>query len=166
GYFGKTGTVSRERRPRRKLSRREFLAGATAAGVALGLPPRLAGCGPDDNDDDRAATPTPTATPSPTPGARPREQHTLDFDFSFAPLRDLVLHVHNSLSDLAPIVEHTAESRARHRELNPALADVPDERLTHYIEDVDLPSDALQHLWVTGSDTEDNTAPAGMHIHG
>ena len=70
-----------------------------------------------------------------------------------------------SQSHQAPILEHTAESRARARQLNPALADVPDERLTHYIEDVDLPADALQHLWVTGSDTDGNAAVAVMHIH-
>src|SRR5262245_20860086 len=97
GYFGKTGTVIRERRPRRQMSRREFLAGATATGVALTLPPWLAGCGSDDCDN--RATPLPSPTPSPTPGERPRERHTLDFDFSFAPLRDLVVNVQNSPSD-------------------------------------------------------------------
>ena len=77
-----------------------------------------------------------------------------------------MLHVHGSPSHRAPILEHTAESRARHRELNPALADVPDERLTHYIEDVDLPSDALQHVWVTGAHADSGEdVVAGLHIH-
>jgi hypothetical protein len=163
GYFGKTGTVSRERRPRH-LSRRQFLAGTTLTGVALTLPPWLVGCG-DDDDSAGAATPTPTATPSPTPGARPRERLTLHFDFSFASLHDLRLQAIGSQSHQAPILKHTAASRARARQLNPALADIPNERLTHYIEDVDVPADALQHLWVTGSDTEDNAALAVMHIH-
>ena len=164
GYFGKTGTVSRERRPRRRLTRRQFLAGTTLTGVALTLPPWLVGCGSDD-DDGGAATPTPTAAPSPTPGARPRERRTLHFDFSFSPLRELRLQAIGSESHRAPILEHTAESRARHRQLNSALGDVPDERLTHYIEDVDLPADALQHVWVTGSDADGGEAVAVMHIH-
>ena len=164
GYFGKTGTVSRERRPRRRLTRRQFLAGTTLTGVALTLPPWLVGCGSDD-DCGGAATPVPTATPPPTPGARPRERRTLHFDFSYAPLTELRLQAFHSQSHQAPILEHTAESRAKHRALNPALADVPDGRLTHYIEDVDLPSDALQHLWVTGLDADGGAAVAGMNIH-
>jgi hypothetical protein len=163
GYFGKTGTVSRESRPRRGLSRRQFLAGTTLTGVALTLPPWLIGCGEDGHGGD--GRPVPTATPSPTPEARPREQRTLHFDFSFSPLRELQLHATGSQSHRAPILEHTAESRARARQLNPALADVPDERLTHYIEDVDLPADALQHVWVTGSDADGGAAVAVMHIH-
>ena len=126
GYFGKTGTARRARRPRR-ISRRQFLAGTTLTGVALTLPPWLAGCGCDD-DDTRGATPTPTATAAPTPGVRPRERRTLHFDFSFAPLREPQLQAFGSQSHRAPILEHTAESRARHRQLNPALNNVPDER--------------------------------------
>ena len=79
--------------------------------------------------------------------------------------RELRLQAIGSQSHRAPILEHTAESRTRARQLNPALADVPDERLTHYIEDVDLPSDALQHVWVTGSDADGGAAVAVMHIH-
>lgn len=164
GYFGKTGTVILGSRARRHLSRRQFLAGTTLTGVALTLPPWLIGCGSDD-DHGAAVTPVPTATPSPTPDTRAREQRTLHFDFSFSSLHDLRLQAIGSQSHQAPILEHTAESRGRARQLNPALADVPDERLTHYIEDVDVPADALQHLWVTGSDTEDNAALAVMHIH-
>ena len=163
GYFGKTGTVRRESRPRRGLSRRQFLARTTLTGVALTLPPWLIGCGEDGHGGD--GRPVPTVTPSPTPGARPRERRTLHFDFSLSPLRELQLHATGSQSHRAPILEHTAESRARARQLNPALADVPDERLTHYIEDVDLPSDALQHVWVTGSDADGGAAVAVMHIH-
>src|SRR5262249_16123707 len=125
GYFGKTGTVSREIRPRRRISRRQFLAGTTLTGLALTLPPWPRGCG-DDDDHKGGATPTPSATPSPTPGARPRERRTLDFDFSLAPLSELQLLAFGSQSHRAPILEHTADSRARHRQLNAALNDVPD----------------------------------------
>jgi len=110
GYFGKTGTVSRERRPRRRLTRRQFLTGTTLTGVALALPPWLAGCG---DDHGRvlfpSPVPTPLPTPSPTPSGRPRELHTLDFDFSLAPLRNLQLQAVGSQSHRAPILEHTAE---------------------------------------------------------
>src|SRR5262249_49343926 len=99
-------------------------------------------------------------------GARPRERRTLDFDFSLAPLSELQLLAFGSQSHRAPILEHTADSRARHRQLNAALNDVPDERLTHYIEDVDLPSDALQLIWVTGEDANSGEAVvAVMHVH-
>ena len=165
GYFGKTGTVSRESRPRRHLSRRQFLAGTTLTGVALTLPPWLVGCGEDDDHCGRRRRLRPRRLPRRRLSARPRERRTLHFDFSFSSLHELRLQAIGSQSHQAPILEHTAESRARARQLNPALADVPDERLTHYIEDVDLPADALQHLWVTGSDTEDNAALAVMHIH-
>src|SRR5215470_12940433 len=167
GYFGKTGTVSSERRPRRRLSRREFLASTTLTGVALTLPPWLVGCG-DDHGRVLFPTPVPTPlpTPSPTPSERPRERHSLNFDFSYAPVRNLQLQAIGSPSHRAPILEHTAESRARHRLLNSSLADVPDDRLTHYIDDVDLPSDALQMIWVTGEDanTGDDVL-AVMHVH-
>jgi hypothetical protein len=163
GYFGKTGTVVRESRPRRDLSRRQFLAGTTLTGVALTLPPWLIGCGDDTHGP--GATPTPTAAPSPTPDTRAREQRTLHFDFSFASLHDLQLQALGSQSHQAPLLEHTTESRVSARQMNPELADVSDERLTHYIEDVDLPSDALQHVWVTGSDADGGGAMAVMHIH-
>ena len=58
------------RRGGRELSRREFLAGTTAAGVALGLPAFLSGWGSDDDGGVPPATATPTAAPTatPTPG--------------------------------------------------------------------------------------------------
>src|SRR5215471_13695786 len=89
GNFGKTSTVSSERRPRRRLSRRELLASTTLTGVALTLPPWLVGCG-DDHGRVLFPTPVPTPlpTPSPTPSERPRERHSLNFDFSFAPVRN------------------------------------------------------------------------------
>ena len=63
GYFGKTGTTSYERRPRRQLSRREFLAGTTLTGVDLTLPPWLIDCGDDDAGKGGATpSPSPTAT--------------------------------------------------------------------------------------------------------
>jgi hypothetical protein len=48
-----------------------------------------------------------------------------------------------------PPRRHDDVSRARFRAENPLLSDVPDARLTHFAEAVDLPSDALQLVWVT-----------------
>ncbi len=146
--------MARRRVRRRGLSRREFLVGTTAAGVAAGMPAWLLGCGDDDKRPAAAtptATATTTATATATPVPRPREARTLHFDFSFAAVTDPVLVALTGASDRAPLLVHTAESRALHRETNPLLRAVPDERLTHYLGEVDLPSDSFQLLWVTGT---------------
>ena len=136
------------------ISRRGFLAGATAAGVAATLPPFLAACGSDDGSGGRP------------PSNRPRELRVLDFDFSFAEVDQLEVHVLRSASHRSPVLEHDDDSRARHRQLNPTLVDVPDERLTHYVEDVDLPSDALQLVQVKGRHMSTGAqALISMHIH-
>lgn len=154
-------------RRRRQLSRRQFLAGTALTGVALGLPPWLSGCGSDDRRTP--ITPTPGVTPSPTPTGtpvpRPRERRTLHFDFSFAELGDLRLRAVGSASDGASIVAHTAASRALARQRDPLLVEVPDARLTHYVEDVDLPSDALQSLLATGTTAGGEDAVAAFFIH-
>ena len=149
---------------RRGLSRREFLAGTTAAGVALGLPSLIAGCGSDDCDP--AAPPTPTAMPTAPPGERPRETRTLHFDFSFAELENLRLAALHSTAHGVALTPHDDRTRARFRDRNPLLRNVADERLTHYVEGVDLPSDALQHVWFTGTvPATGETALAGLIIH-
>ena len=142
------------------VSRRQFLAGSAAAGLALGLAPLLAGCG---DGDSTAAAPRPTPTPVPS-GAR--ERRTLHFDHSLHELADLELRCLNSRSHRARLSTHTADSRAHFRDQNPMLRAVPDDRLTHYVEDVDLPADALQHLLVTGRVARTSEAAlAGLHIH-
>jgi len=144
----------------RGLSRREFVAGTAAAGIALGMPSLIIGCGSDDDDSH------PQPTPTPTPGERPREARTMHFDLSFAELENLRIRALASASHGAALSPHTESTRARFREENPALQNVADERLTHFIEDVDLPSDALQHLWFTGT-VPGTGAPAvaGSMIH-
>lgn len=144
----------------RRISRRRFLAETTLAGVALGLPGLLGGCG-DDSDCDAAGTPT----PSPTPVPRRRERRTLHFDFSFADLRDLRLIAVNSASHRQRIVAHTPASRRQARRDDPQLAAVPDAQLTHYIADVDLPADALQLLMATGVTAGGDDAVAALYIH-
>ena len=124
---------------RTSISRREFLAGVTAASVAAGLPPFLVSCGNGGSNGERQSG-----------GERPRETHDLDFDLSRGDVREATLHLLNSSSNAAKLIPHDEQSRARHRADNPALADVPDALLTHYLDDVDLPADALQLFWVTG----------------
>ncbi len=160
-------TGSRRGQPPR-LSRREFLAGTTAAGLTVGLPGWLIGCG-SDSAKRPAATPTPTATaiPTPTPIPQgPREDCTLQFDLSFGVLENPRLRVFNSDDNAVRLQIHTAESRAHFRDQNPVLAEVPDANLTHFVEDVDLPADALQLFWVTGN-LRDSDEPglAGCNIH-
>ncbi|MDX2166116.1 MAG: hypothetical protein SF182_03610 [Deltaproteobacteria bacterium] len=151
---------------RRGLSRRQFIAGTTAAGLTIGLPPWLTGCG-DDGSSKPGATPTPTATPVPTPtvGPRPVEDCSLNFDLSAMPFEDLEIRVYGSEDDGVRLQPHTAESRAHFRDENPALAEVDDQFLTHYVEDVTLPSDALQLYWVTGCLRSGEDALAGINIH-
>jgi hypothetical protein len=160
-YPSKRVTIGQGKQ-RRRISRRRFLAETTLAGAALTLPAWLTGCG--DERVEAPAPPVPTA--SPTPGPQARERRTLHFDFSFGNLRDLTLTAANSQSNGAAILQHTQESRARHRQNSPALAAVPDEQLTHYIEDVDLPADALQMLMATGVDAGTGEAAlAALYIH-
>ena len=137
------------------------------AGVALGIPSLLSGCGSDD-DNGSGAPPSPTQspTPTPTPGAQPRESRHLHFDLSFTELSEPRLHIVRSRSHHAALIPHDRESRDRHRELNPALQMVTDESLTHFVEDVDLPADAMQSFAVRGKlASTGEAALAGLHIH-
>jgi len=126
------------------------------------MPALFIGCGDDESGSGGGAQPTPTATPV----GRPRERRALDFDFSFAEVDQLEIHVLRSPSHRSPVLEHDDASRARHRQLNPTLVDVPDDHLTHYIEDVDLPSDALQLVQVKGRHVPTGAeALVSMHVH-
>src|SRR5262245_40476305 len=156
---------SRGARPGQRWSRREFLTRTTAAGLTVSLPGWLIGCG-DDDCDQLGATPTPLATPTPMPEG-PREDCTLQFDLSLAPIDDPCLHVFNSDDDMVMLQPLTAESRDHFRDENPMLQGVPDGNLTHFVENVDLPADALQVFWVTGHlrDTgEDVLASVNIHV--
>jgi hypothetical protein len=137
--------MKREQRPRgRRISRRQFLAGSAAAGIAISLPGLLGGCGSDDDGGGGSG-------PSPSSPSGPRESRTLHFDLSFAEVSDLRLVALASRDHGAELQAHDDESRALFRKHNRALGAVPDDRLTHYLEDIDLPATALQHIWVTGT---------------
>ncbi len=148
------------RRRSRPLSRRQFLKSTAAVGLVAATPGLLAGCG------DGSDGPRPTPTPTPGPPVRVRERRTLHFDLSHnGPLREARLGVLNSDSWRARLHPHTAKTRARFRRLTPLLAAIPDDRLTHYVEDVDLPADALQLVTVTGTTAGGEPALLGAYLH-
>jgi len=71
----------------------------------------------------------------------------LHFDLSFVPANvPAQLHVG---SKRMPLIKHTSDSLQRHRVLNTALRLIPDECVTHYVEDVLLPTHVVQLLLVT-----------------
>ncbi|MEO8604285.1 MAG: hypothetical protein ABI629_17050 [bacterium] len=73
----------------------------------------------------------------------------MHFDLSHnGAISDARLIVFNSTSYLARLQAHDAASRQRFRQATPGLESVPDVSLTRYLEDVDLPADALQMVQV------------------
>jgi len=157
-------TRDRRRRRRNGWSRREFIAGTTALGVAAGLPAWLTGCGSEDSGQPQG-TPTPTPAPTAVPEG-PREDCDLQFDLSYTPFDDPRLSVFNSADDGVLLQDQTAATRAEFRDEIPALARVPDTYLTHYLDDVDLPADAMQLFAITGTiPGTGERALAGFNIH-
>jgi hypothetical protein len=77
-------------------------------------------------------------------GRGPRESRTMNFDLSDAPIQEPTLRLANSRHHGARLLAHTDHTRSLQRQSNPTLAGVPDHRLTHYLEDVDVPANALQ----------------------
>ncbi|HYO84809.1 MAG TPA: hypothetical protein VES20_25630 [Bryobacteraceae bacterium] len=65
------------------------------------------------------------------------------------------------------LITHTSESLTKHRKANPALRHVPDQRLTHYAEEIRLPSDAVQSYYVTHPNSKNGAPPriSMMAIH-
>ncbi|MCU1266503.1 MAG: hypothetical protein JWM21_2821 [Acidobacteria bacterium] len=76
---------------------------------------------------------------------------TLHFDLGFvsesAPVK---LHVGTRR---IPLLRHTPQTLANHRAGNAALRLIPDESVTHYAEDVELPQEYVQLLLVTAAPT-------------
>ena len=142
------------------LTRRQMLKGSTLAAIAATLPAALPGCdsGHDSSDE---------ATDVPLP-AEARETRTLHFDFSLSQsqVKEARLIALRSAAHGAPLRAHTDASRRRHRAQRPALGAIPDAQLTHYIEDVDLPADALQLITVVGTHADTGEPMlCGMHVH-
>ena len=124
-----------------KLSRRTFLQSSVAAGVTLSLP-WLPGCG--DGSDD--SNPPPTAPEG-------RRHANLHFDLSHVDHPGpYVLHAIGSRANKTRLKRHTSSSRARYKRGSRRLQGVANARLTHFIDTVDLPARAVQHIWVSTTD--------------
>lgn len=120
----------------KQFSRRKFLEASAALGVAISVP-WLPGCG----DEDSGAQP---------PGPPGRQLRNLHFDLSrFGADGPFVLHAIGSRLDNWRITSHTVATRAEFKSKSGLLQMVPDALLTHFVEDADLPTNAVQHIWVT-----------------
>lgn len=121
--------------------RRNVLKGGTMLGLTSLSPlALLSACGDSDNGKVSLKGSTKSV----------RESRHLNFDLSHGDIANPRFQALNSADHNRPLIEHTDASRARHREQNPMLSSVPDDQLTHYLEDVDLPADALQVVGVAG----------------
>src|SRR5271170_1488219 len=88
--------------------------------------------------------------------ARQIEKRTLHFDLSHTRIgADHTLHLGGRRYVLKP---HTATSRALYRAQRRMLSHVPDQRLTHYLEDIEFPADAVQTFYIT----HPNEKPEGL----
>lgn len=115
-----------------RMTRRQFLQRGTAAGMALGLPPLLSACG-------GSSLPGSATTP-----------HTMFFNLShISPeTEDHVLHIAGKRYPLT----RTAQAREvldRARETNRFLQAVPDESITHHLDAVELPANAVILAYLT-----------------
>ena len=82
-----------------------------------------------------------------TPTPRPTEKRTLHFDLSHTRSgAEHTLHLGARRHLLKP---HTDATRQQHRASRRLLAHIPDERLTHYLEDIDFPTNAVQSFYIT-----------------
>ena len=62
-----------------------------------------------------------------------------------------------------PLTLHDDESRAWHRQQNPNLGALADDDLTHYAQQVELPTDAVALMWITHS-PEDRASHHGFAL--
>ncbi|NLE57148.1 MAG: hypothetical protein GX616_02220, partial [Planctomycetes bacterium] len=132
-------------------TRRTFLGSAALAGAAATLPNWLGGCGIFPADGPAMAT--------------EREERDLHFDLSgLDPHAEYTLHVIGSSADGAVLNPHTDESWENACENNILLGQIVSGQLTHYVNEVDFPADAVQQWWVTATTAEGETVVA-MHVH-
>jgi hypothetical protein len=134
-----------------RSGRRSFLKGGAALGVAGSVPLSQVGC---SSGDDGLAPET----------APRRESRSLHFDLSHGSIKDPVLHLPNSPHHRAALKAHDHDSRRRHRADNAMLADIEDDQLTHYLEEVDFPADALQVGTVMGVHPQTGAPMLGGHF--
>lgn len=82
---------------------------------------------------------------------RPRERHTFHFDIGFPVAEGEIFHLHTGLG-VVPVCPHTPETLARLKATNPVLAAMPEPalaRVTHFVENVELPADVARVLRLT-----------------
>ena len=148
-----------------RLDRRRLLQGGASLGIGSIVPSMLlAGCGGGGASDDGVSPSLSASASAPT-----RETRTLQFDLSAGAIATPRFELPGSRHDRASLVVHTAASRAACRAADPALAAVPDARLTHYLDEVDLPAAALQVGRVTGRHPVTGSfvlATAFLHVPG
>lgn len=134
-------------------TRRTVLAGSMLAGASVMLPGWLTGCGLLSTDPTELAGET-------------RERRTMHFDLSHLDADATYLfNAPRSSTHRAKLKRHTDQSRARFRRQNSLLQQIADENLTHYVEKLDLPGDALQHCWITTAGPDGVEAHVSSHLH-
>jgi hypothetical protein len=137
------------------------MAGTAAAGVALSLPSWLLGCG-DDERHDGATRPDADAESDSDPRAAPGRGLQSQLRLVGCRARgSRAPRLRQRGRRCAPAGAHGRVARPLSRR-DPGLQEVDDDDLTHYVENVTLPSDALQLYWVTGC-LEDGRGRAGWH---
>lgn len=127
-----------------QLTRRDILKLSAAAGLAWSLP-WLPGCGDDGGNGG-------SVEPPPLDG---REMRSLHLDLSnYNPDAVYCINAIGSRSNFAAFSPHTDETRDLLRGASPHFNGVQDDRLTHYLGDIDLPADRVQHIWITQEDPD------------
>lgn len=126
--------------------RRDFLRTAAGAGLAMGLGPMLAACGGDDARDVPEG----------------KERQTLFFNLAHEAYagKTYVLTGGGDRYVLVPVVEKPEVLR-RARETNAFLRGVPDDRITHHVEDVVTPQTTVT-LFYLGVDLDANAGTWAM----
>lgn len=82
---------------------------------------------------------------------RPRETHTFHFDIGFPVADGETFHLHTGLG-VVTVLPHTPDTLARFKAANPVLAALPEHtlaKITHFVENVELPADVARVLRLT-----------------
>ena len=122
------------------LTRRRFLASTAAAGTLAALAPALPASGRGNEELEE----------TPRPGRPSLEQHTLFFNLAHEPdaaTSTYYLVAGGRQYPLSPITENAGILNAV-RQGNRFLRGVPDDQITHAVQNVELPSDAVQLCYV------------------
>jgi hypothetical protein len=128
----KGGCMKEREKAKREITRREFLQYTAAAGAATAFPWTFFGCSGNSGSG----------------GESGMELRTYYFDLSHTDSRRQFELV--SGAKVIPLKPLTKEGIAKARADNPLLRFVEDRHITHVIENVEFPSDAVGLCWVLG----------------